>query len=146
MDRTAALLATFAVGALLAFQPPANAQLGRLVGDLGAAFTSLMLSAGIVGVLLLLSGQAGGLRDLSGFRPEHALGAVGGAAVVLVTLVAVRSRGAGVVTAALVLTQLTVSAVIDRLGILGLDGDALSAHKVVGFALLAAGTVLVTLR
>ena len=52
MDRGPALAVTLVVGALVAFQPPANAQLARLVGDLGAAFTSLLFSTAIVGVLL----------------------------------------------------------------------------------------------
>jgi transporter family-2 protein len=146
MDRALALFLTLLVGGMVAFQPPANALLARHVGDLGAAFTSLLLSTVIVGVLLVAAGEASQLRGLTGFRPEHALGAIAGAAIVLVSLVTVRSLGALGVTAALVVMQLTVSAVIDRFGILGLDETPLSPARVAGVVLLIAGTLLVTSR
>jgi transporter family-2 protein len=144
MDRALALILTLLVGGLVAFQPPANALLARHVGDLGAAFTSLLLSTLIVGVLLVAAGQVSQLQGLSGFRPEHALGAIAGAAIVVVSLVTVRSLGALGVTAALVVMQLTVSAVIDRLGVLGLDETPLSPARLAGIVLLIAGTLLVT--
>jgi transporter family-2 protein len=146
MDRALALFLTLLVGGMVAFQPPANALLARHVGDLGAAFTSLLLSTLIVGVLLVAAGEVSQLRGLTGFRPEHALGAIAGAAIVLVSLVTVRSLGALGVTAALVVMQLTVSAVIDRFGILGLDETPLSPARVAGVVLLIAGTLLVTSR
>ena len=49
----------------------------------------------------------------------------------------------GGVTAAVIAGQLTLSIVLDRLGILGLDERAITAPKLLGVALLAAGTVLV---
>src|SRR3954471_19900327 len=106
MDRLAALVATLAVGALVAFQPPANALLARHVADIGAAFTSLVISTVITGVLLLAVGDVGHLRGLEHFRPEYALGGIAGAAIVLVSLITVRQLGAGGVVAALVATQL----------------------------------------
>jgi transporter family-2 protein len=145
MDRTTALIASLIVGLLVAAQPPANAELGKHVGDLGAAFVSLVISLVIVGVLLLAVGDVGRLTSgLGHIRPEHALGGLAGAAVVLVSLVAVRSLGAGGVTAALVATQLIGSVVLDRLGVLGLEGSPITLPRVAGVALLIGGTVLVT--
>jgi transporter family-2 protein len=146
MDRVAALLATLAVGALVAFQPPANALLARFVSDLGAAFVSLVVSAAIVGVLLVSFGDVGHLKGLSELRPEHLLGGIAGAAIVLVSLITVRSLGAGGVTAALVAMQLIVSAILDRLGVLGLPETALGWRGIVGMALLLAGTAMMTTR
>jgi transporter family-2 protein len=145
MDRNLALAATLAVGALVAFQPPANALLAREVGDLGAALTSLLVSAAIVGVLLVVVGDPGELRGLRELRPVHLLGGIGGAAIVLVGLITVRSLGAGGVTAALVATQLGASAVADRFGWVGLETTALTPGRVLGIALLLAGTWLVTM-
>ena len=145
MDRNLALAATLAVGALVAFQPPANALLAREVGDLGAALTSLLVSALIVGVLLVVVGDPGELRGLRELRPVHLLGGIGGAAIVLVGLITVRSLGAGGVTAALVATQLGASAVADRFGWVGLETTALTPGRVLGIALLLAGTWLVTM-
>jgi bacterial/archaeal transporter family-2 protein len=146
MDRAVALILTLLVGGLIAFQPPANALLARITGDLGAAFVSLTLSTLIVGVVLVVAGDVGALRGVSGFRPEHLLGAIGGAAVVAVSLVTVRSLGAGGVTAALVAMQLIVSAIIDRFGLLGLDPSPLGWRGWLAAVLLLAGTLLMTTR
>ncbi len=58
-------------------------------------------------------------------------------------LIAVSAIGAGGVAAATVFGQLTASVVIDRLGLFGLDEVPLSPERVLGVALLLAGTVLV---
>jgi bacterial/archaeal transporter family-2 protein len=54
--------------------------------------------------------------------------------------VTVSSIGAGGVAAATITGQLTASIVIDRLGILGLEEQALSVERLAGVALLLAGT------
>ena len=64
-------------------------------------------------------------------------------AIVLTTLISVRELGAGGVTAAAIAGQLTLSVVLDRLGVLGLDERAITWQKMLGIALLAAGTVLI---
>jgi transporter family-2 protein len=146
MDRALAIVAALAVGALVAFQPPANALLARHVGDLGAAFVSLSISTVIVGVLLVAAGQVGQLEGLSHFRPVHLLGAIGGAGIVFVTIPTVRVLGVGGVTAALVCTQLIASALIDRFAWLDVQQVDLSLHRLAGMGLLIVGTMLVTSR
>jgi transporter family-2 protein len=144
MDRAVALICTLFVGGLVALQPPANAALADRVGDLGAAFISLAISVTIVGVLLVTIGDPGRLSGLSGFRPEHALGGIAGAAIVAVSLITVRSLGVGGVTAALVCAQLIVSVIVDRLGVLGVHRIAIGWQQVAGVLLVIAGTVLIT--
>jgi transporter family-2 protein len=144
MDRAVALILALAAGGLVAFQPPANAQLGHHVGDYGATFVSLLISFVIVTVLLFVTGQQGRLSGLSGFRPEYALGGIAGASIVAISLITVRPLGAGGVTAALVAGQLVVSVVIDKLGILGLREVQLGWERVLGVALVIAGALLVT--
>ena len=55
----------------------------------------------------------------------------------------VRTLGAGGIVAASIAGQLTMSVIIDQLGILGLDKDPISVSKAIGVLLLAAGTLLV---
>jgi transporter family-2 protein len=69
-----------------------------------------------------------------------------GAVLVSVSLVAVRTLGAGGVVAATVCTQLIVSALLDRFGVLGLDEVGLTPARLLGFGLLLAGTLMVTIR
>jgi transporter family-2 protein len=143
MGRALALLATLITGGLVATQPPANELLSRHVSVLGAAFISLVISTTIVGVLLVLAGDPSALTGLEHFRPVHLLGGIAGAAIVTVSVVAVRELGATGVTAALVATQLSVSAVLDRLGLLGLDGHSIGITRIAGIGFLFLGTWLV---
>ena len=145
MDRLVVLAVVVAllVGGLVAFQPPANASLAQQVGDVGAAFVSLLLSTVIAGVALVLVGDVGQLRGIAGFRPEHLLGGIAGAVIVVATVPLVRTLGAAGVTAGLIAGQLSVSAVIDRLGLLGLQEQPLSATRIAAIGLLVAGTALI---
>ena len=69
--------------------------------DLGAALISAAITVTILAVLLLVFSEPARLSGLAGFKPHHAIGGIGGAAVVAVSLVAVRPLGvAGVGVAA----------------------------------------------
>ena len=141
-----ALLATMAVGGLIALQPPVNSQLARYTSVLGAAFVSTAISAVVMGVAFLASGGASQLRALPDIPLGYLAGGLLGAALVSVSLVTVRSLGAGGVVAATVSTQLIVSALLDRAGVLGLSQVGLTPMRLAGFAMLLAGTLLVTVR
>jgi transporter family-2 protein len=145
MERILAILATLAAGASIAAQPAANSQLGKHVGILGAAFISIAISLVLIAFLLVASGGLGQFSSgLSEFRLQYAIGGIGGAAIVAVSLVTVRELGAGGVVAATVCTQLTFSVLLDRLGVLGLPQTPITAFRAVGVVLLIAGTVLLT--
>ena len=143
MSRALALVATLITGGLVAAQPPANELLSRHVSVLGAAFVSLVVSTLIVGTLLVVAGDPSALGGLTHLRPVHLLGGIAGAAIVTVSVVAVRHLGATGVTAALVGTQLTVSVVLDRLGLIGLEGHPISVVRIAGIGFLFLGTYLV---
>jgi transporter family-2 protein len=143
MERTYALIATLLVGGLVALQPPANAMLARAVSDLGAAFVSLLISVTIVGVLLVVWGDPSALSGITDFRPAYVIGGIAGAAIVVVTLITVRWLGAGGVVGVLIASQLLISVVADRFGILGLPVIELNAQRALGLLLLVAGTWLV---
>ncbi len=144
MSRGLAFICTLAVGGLVALQPPANAALSKHVGDLGAAFVSIVISLSIVTVLLLAFGHAGRLGGLRDFKLEYAVGGIAGAAVVTVSLITVRPLGVGGVVALLVAAQLIVSVVADRFQWYGVDYVPISFGRVAGLVLVIAGTVLVT--
>lgn len=141
-----AIVATLAAGAMVAAQPPANSELGKQVGALGAAFISIAISLVLVAGVLVASGGVGQLSQLSRFRVEYVIGGVAGAAIVTVSLLTVRELGAGGVVAATVCTQLTVSLVLDQLGVLGLTPTPITAVRVIGVVLLIVGTLLLTTR
>jgi transporter family-2 protein len=144
MERVLAVVATLVAGALVAAQPPANSELAKHVGTLGGAFISISISLALIGLLLVVTGEVGAVSRLSEFRLEYALGGVAGAAIVAISLVTVRELGAGGVVAATVCTQLIVSLILDKLGVLGLTPTPVTPTRVVGVVLLISGTILLT--
>src|SRR3954454_14354279 len=144
VDRGTAVLLTAIAGGLVALQAPINSMLGRSVGTFQAAFMSFAI--GTV-VLALIAGLAkGGFGDVGEARhlPWYYLtGGMLGAAYVTTVLVTVRALGAGGVTAATIAGQLTLAIVVDQLGILGVEKQSITWHRLVGVLLLAVGTLLV---
>lgn len=144
MTRPVALVCTIAVGLLVGLQPASNAAMAKHVGDLGAAFVSLVVATAIIGVVLFVAGHPSELAGVTALRPEHLIGALGSAAVVTVGLVAVKPLGAAAVIALLIAGQVIISVTADRLGWFGVHQVALSPLRLLGVALVVAGTVLVT--
>ena len=145
MSKELAVLATVAVGGLVAAQAPVNNVVSKKVGTLGAVSVNFLVGTAIVLVVTFVF--ADGIKNIEGVETPAwyywLFGGVAGVAIVLTTLVTVRELGAGGVTAATIAGQLTLSIVLDRLGVLGLDERAITVQKMLGVALLAAGTVLV---
>jgi bacterial/archaeal transporter family-2 protein len=145
VSKELAVLATVAAGGIVAAQAPANNVISKQIGSLGAACVSFGVGLGCI--LVVTFAFAGGLEEstVTGSAPWYywVLGGVGGVIIVTTTLITVRELGAGGVTAATIAGQLAASVVLDRMGVLGLDERAITWEKVLGIALLAAGTVLI---
>ena len=144
MDKGLVVLFTAFAGGLIALQAPINSHLGKSIGSLPAASVSFTIGTiALVGITLVAGGGFGDLGEARHLSWYYLTGGVLGAVYVTTALIAVRELGAGGVTAATIAGQLTLSVVLDRLGVLGLDERDLSWERVLGVALLAAGTFLV---
>lgn len=143
MDKGLAVLLMAVVGGLIALQAPINAGLGKGTGSFAAALVSFGVGTLALAAIVVLSGKAGGVADATNVEWYYLLGGLLGAAYVFTALVLVDEIGAGGVAAATVTGQLTLSVVLDRLGVLGLDETPLSWERVLGVALLLAGTYLI---
>jgi transporter family-2 protein len=144
VDKGFAVLATVFAGGLIALQAPINSTLGKSVGSLPAASFSFGVGlVALVGITLMVGGGFGDLGKAGDLSWYYLIGGVLGAVYVTTALIAVRTLGAGGVTAATIAGQLTMSVTLDRLGVLGLDERSLSPTRLLGVALLAAGTFLV---
>ena len=145
MSKELAVLATVAAGALVAAQAPVNNVLSKKIGTFGAGSVNFLVGAALILVVTYLF--AGGIHNEQGVEAPAwyywVFGGLAGVAIVVTTLITVRELGAGGVTAATIAGQLTLSVVLDRLGVLGLDEKAITWDKILGIALLAAGTVLI---
>ena len=144
MAKEPALLLTVFAGGLIALQAPINSMLGKSVGSLAAASVSFAIGLGaLVAITVLFAGGFGDLGEAKGLSWYYLTGGLLGAVYVTCALIAVRTLGAGGVTAATIAGQLTLSLVIDQLGILGVDERAITWDRVLGVVLLALGTVLI---
>jgi transporter family-2 protein len=143
MDRGLAVILMAFTGGLIAMQAPINAGLGRQTGSLAAAFISFGIGTVLLAVIMVVAGQASGVSAAFDVRWYYLLGGILGAAYVFSALTAVSSIGAGAVAAATITGQLTLSVVLDRVGFLGLEEQAITAPRVLGIVLLLAGTYLV---
>jgi transporter family-2 protein len=94
-------------------------------------------------ITLLVGGGFGDLGEVRHLSWYYLMGGLLGAVYVTTALVAVRELGAGGVTAATIGGQLTLSLVIDQLGILGVDERPITWDRLLGVLLLAAGTLLI---
>lgn len=144
MAKEPALLLTVFAGGLIALQAPINSMLGKSVGTFAAATVSFAVgTVALVLITVLLGsgfGEVGEARHLAWY---YLTGGILGAVYVTTALVAVRSLGAGGVVAATIAGQLSISLVLDQLGILGVGERALTWERVLGVVLLALGTLLI---
>ena len=144
MAKEPALLLTVVAGGLIAMQAPINSMLGKSVGTFAAASVSFVVGTiALVLITVLVGGGFGDVGEASHLPWYYLTGGLLGAVYVTTALVAVRSLGAGGVTAATIAGQLTLSLVIDQLGILGVDKQAITWERVLGVVLLALGTLLI---
>ena len=139
----AAAIGTAIVGGMIALQAPINSHLGKATGTFAAALISFSIGTVVLLGIVAVSGHLDELSGITDVRWYYLLGGVLGAAYVTTVLLTVRTLGAGGVTAATVAGQLSTAMVIDRLGVLGLEKTPITAARVVGVALLFAGTALV---
>jgi bacterial/archaeal transporter family-2 protein len=139
-----AVAATVVAGGFIALQAPINATLGRAIGSIPAAAVSFTIGTIVlVAIALLFAGGFGEIGQARHLSWYYLTGGVLGAIYVTTALIAVRELGAGGVTAATIAGQLGMSLALDQAGVLGLTERGLTPGRILGVALLAAGTFLV---
>jgi len=144
VSRELAVALTAATGGLVALQAPINGGLGRAIGSWQAAFVSFAIGTVALAMVASLAkggmGQIGAVRGLSW---TYLTGGLLGAIYITSVIFTVGTLGAGGVVAATIAGQLAISVVVDQFGLLGVERQPITAAKVAGVALLAAGTYLV---
>lgn len=143
MSRGLALPLTVLVGSLIAIQAPVNSRLGKSIGSFPAAVVSFAVGLVLLVIVALIVNGVSSVHRASGLPWWAYIGGALGAAYVVTALVTVRPLGASGVTAATIAGQLTMAVVIDRFGLFGIAPHPLSAGRLAGVALLAAGVFLI---
>jgi len=113
-----------------------------MTGTFAAATISFIVGTLALLVVTLIAGghNFGAISDVPWW---YLVGGFFGAVFVTSSLVTVRTLGAGGVVAATIAGQLSMSLVIDRFGLLGIEQKPLSVPRVLGVVLLAVGVFLV---
>jgi bacterial/archaeal transporter family-2 protein len=143
-SRALAVMATAVAGGLVAMQAPINSNLGKTVGSLPAASFSFAIGlVALVGITFVSGEGFGQIGEIGGLSWYYLIGGLLGAVYVTTVLISVRTLGAGGVTAATIAGQLSMSVLLDQLGILGLAQKQLTPGRAIGVALLAAGVFLI---
>jgi bacterial/archaeal transporter family-2 protein len=143
-SKALAVMATAVAGGLVAMQAPINSGLGKSVGSLPAASFSFAIGlVALVGITFVSGEGFGQIGEVGGLSWYYLIGGLLGAVYVTTVLISVRTLGAGGVTAATIAGQLSMSVLLDQLGILGLAQKQLTPGRVIGVALLAAGVFLI---
>jgi transporter family-2 protein len=144
MDRNAALAMTVAASALVAAQAPINSQLGKAVGTFEAALVSFAVGTAALTVVVAVTGGFGNIAHVGNVRWYYLTGGLLGIVFVSTLLVAVRTLGASGILAGTLVGQMAASVAIDRFGLLGVQQATITATRLSGIALVAAGAWLVT--
>jgi len=144
VTRELAVLLTAATGGLVAMQAPINGGLGRSIGTWQAAFLSFAIGTGALALIAALAkGGLGQIAQVRGVSWVYLTGGLLGAIYITSVIVTVSALGAGGVVAATIAGQLAISVVVDHFGLLDVERQPVTAVKLAGLALLAAGTYLV---
>lgn len=142
-----AAVLSLSAGLAAAAQVAIFGRFGDRVGTLPAVAFSCVVTAVLATVALLIA-----TRSLGGFATAAAaprwlwLGAVAGTFIVFSITLAAPRIGTFATLALIIAGQLTLGAVIDRFGLFGLQQIPLTAYRVAGIILLAAGAMLALKR
>jgi len=133
-------------GALVAFQAPINAALGRDLGlPVAAACVSFIAGSIVLIIASVVMSRVGGV-SLNFRAPAPWLfvaGGILGAIFVTTTVVLTPRLGAAALMAFLVSGQLVAGLFIDRIGLFGLAVREISVGRVAGAMLLLLGAMMI---
>jgi transporter family-2 protein len=135
---------TLTAGLAGAVQAAVMGELGQRVGVAPAlAFSVLISMVFALAVLLVWERSVSGLRSASEQPLWLWIGGLMSLFIVLAITIAAPRIGVTATIGLVIAGNLAMAAVIDRWGLLGQDQIAITWHRMVGLALLAAGSALV---
>lgn len=137
-----AIIAVVVAGALVGVQHPLNAELADHIGGLNSALMNFVTGTILLTLIVFAAGLGGGMKRVGEVRWYYLCGGFIGVITVLTALTAVDTIGVAGLTAAIVTGQLFSSIALDRFGAFGLEKRDVTVARLVGVALLVAGTFL----
>lgn len=136
------LILAMIAGFCTALQSPTNATLSRHVGHLQATCVSFGGGVICLAILMLTIGN-GDLTKITDATWWEMLGGIYGAFIVLAITFAIPKLGAALTSTILMLGQISTAAVVDSLGLMGLDPVPFNPVRILGCVVVLAGIILV---
>lgn len=131
-------------GAFLTMQSTANAAIGDAMGTWQAAI--LTQGTGFVAALLiLLSLGDKTLKLLGRVKPVYRFGGAFAALVLFSNITAFHRNGAAITVSAMLIAQITATLLLEKIGWFGTAPDRLRASQAVGYGLMVAGILCLSL-
>ncbi len=130
-------------GLLMAVQGSINGQVSKLIGTVEGNFLMHIVGLAVLFVLLFVIGAGDGDWRKIGSLPWYGyLSGVINVAIIYGVMVSIPRLGAAAATTAIVTGQVLTAAVIDWLGLFGLEKTPFSVWQVVGVGVLGVGVCL----
>lgn len=142
MNQILLLVLMFCGGIAIAVQPSINGRLAQKVGTLESSCISFAVGTLLLMAVVLVAGK-GSLRGLANTSWWELTGGGLGAFFVTMTIVAIPRLGTTAALAAVIGAQLTTGVLLDHFGLFGFRTIPLDGRRVIGVALLIAGTGLI---
>jgi bacterial/archaeal transporter family-2 protein len=138
------LLVALLAGALVTLQTGSNTRLKEALGQpLHAVVISSLIGIVLLCAVIVVIRAPLPSAGLGGAPWSAWLGGILGAAYAVTAVVLARQLGAATLTALVVTGQLVCSVLLDHFGLLGFELHAAGAGRLIGCALLLAGTALI---
>ena len=135
--------AAIGIGVMISLMVTANSGLQTLVGALPSLLVIHL--SGIVLVAIILLARRSRFRGLAGTPPWYFMGGVVGIGLLFTNNLTIASLGVTLTVSLGILGQMLMSAVVDHLGLFGLERRPFSARKAAGMGIMAAGLAVMVL-
>lgn len=138
-----ALFIAALAGVTMAVQGSLNTALGKVIGLLETTFVVHLVGLLLAGILLFVFRLGSGDWQRYSDVPWYFyLGGILGVAIIYGVVRSMASVGVAAATTAIIVGQLLTAAMVDHLGLFGLERIPFSWHRVAGAALMSGGAWL----
>jgi len=138
------ILFAFLGGAFITLQSVANARISDDIGTWQTA-TVTQMTGFIAAFVVLLLIKDRNFKNLTQVQPLYLIGGTFGAIVVFSSIMAIQKIGVTLTVAALLISQLFLTFIIDRNGWFGMNKQNMSLSQIMGIAMMVLGVVILSL-
>lgn len=132
-------------GAAMSFQGVINTRLGEKIG-LYEANAYVQGTAFILAIIAMLMLGKGNIREILSADKIYLTGGILGLIITITVMLGIKDLSPLISISIILISQLTVAAVIDAFGLLGTEKVAIGFTKIIGFVLMVAGVVLFKIK